>query len=179
MTRLSVPVPFGTAGSGVAAGAGLGGAAGAGAPSPPSRGWAPAAGGRRRLRRLDCEARSDGLPTAAGGGATGAGSETTPLPAGRLRRLLRLRAADGWPVSAASGAFGREAAVGSGAGGAWRPAAGWASCRPAAGWRQTLAPTSPSAHSAPSAVWTSTRHTTIDDVAPAEGGRFWVKVQRA
>lgn len=65
-------------------------------------------------------------------------------------------------------------------------AAGWtagvaatASAPPCLGSRLTLAPISPSAQSAPSAVWTSTRHTTIEEVAPATGGRFWVSVQRA
>jgi hypothetical protein len=54
---------------------------------------------------------------------------------------------------------------------------GWTSF--ATTWRLTLAPTSPSAHRAPSAVWRSTRHTTIEVDAPPTGGRFWVSVQRA
>jgi len=42
-----------------------------------------------------------------------------------------------------------------------------------------LAPTSPSAQSAPSAVWTSTRHTATAVRALPTGARFWVSVQRA
>src|SRR5258708_759599 len=44
---------------------------------------------------------------------------------------------------------------------------------------RTLAPTSPSAHSAPPAVWTSTRQTTIAVEEPPTGARVWVRVQRA
>ena len=77
--------------------------------------------------------------------------------------------------------------MGAGAGG--RAAAGTAAAvaagsadprwRAAGADRVTLAPTSPSAQSAPSSVWTSTLQTTIDDGAPGAGGRFWVSVQRA
>ena len=42
-----------------------------------------------------------------------------------------------------------------------------------------LAPTSPSAHNAPSAVCTSTRQTAIAVRALPTGARFWVRVQRA
>jgi len=51
--------------------------------------------------------------------------------------------------------------------------------RLSAAFRLTLAPTSPSAQSAPSAVWTSTLQTTIEDGAPPTGGRFWVSIQWA
>jgi hypothetical protein len=87
----------------------------------------------------------------AGGAATAGGSGTAPLGRDRLRRRL-----------------GAGAAAGSGTG-----------TRAVATLRLTLAPTSPSAHSAPSAVWTSTRQTTIAEGAPLAGGRFWVSVQRA
>jgi hypothetical protein len=50
---------------------------------------------------------------------------------------------------------------------------------PGAAARFTLAPTSPSAQSAPSTVCTSTRQTTIEEGAPPTGGLFWVSVQRA
>jgi hypothetical protein len=84
-----------------------------------------------------------------------------PLPAGRRRRRRR-----GAPVVA-------------------EPLAGVSAPRCLTGWaadpalRLTVAPTSPSAQSAPSALWTSTRQTTIAAVAPAAGGRFCVRVQRA
>jgi hypothetical protein len=45
--------------------------------------------------------------------------------------------------------------------------------------RMTLAPTSPSAQRAPSAVCTSTRQTTMAVVTFPTGGRFCVSVQRA
>ena len=45
--------------------------------------------------------------------------------------------------------------------------------------RLILAPISPSAQSAPSAVWTSTLQTTIEEGAPPTGGRFWVSIQWA
>jgi hypothetical protein len=46
-------------------------------------------------------------------------------------------------------------------------------------FRSTLAPISPSAHSAPPALSTSTRQTTIAVGEPPTGARFWVSVQRA
>jgi hypothetical protein len=99
---------------------------------------------------------------------TGVSAGALPFPPGRLRRRLR-RGVGVDPAGAGDSA----------------PAVVLPAC--AAGclvggpvtWRLTVAPTSPSAHIAPSAVCRSTRHTTIDDVAPVAGGRFWVKVQRA
>ncbi len=63
--------------------------------------------------------------------------------------------------------------------GAGACAPSWTSGRAAGAARLTLAPTSPSAHSAPSMVWTSTRQTTIEEGAAGTGGLFWVSVQRA
>jgi hypothetical protein len=104
----------------------------------------------------------------AGAGTTGASDGAAPFPPGRLRRRLR------------RGPAADPAGVGVEATGVALPdcAAGCRGATPPA-WRLTAAPTSPSAHIAPSAVWRSTRHTTIEEVAPAAGGRFWVKVQRA
>src|SRR5437773_2533199 len=110
---------------------------------------------RRRRRRAGPEARS-GLALAAGGAATAGGSGTAAAPFERERRLRRRGAAAalGVPVSVAR-------------------------CGAGVAPRLTLAPTSPSAHMAPSTVWTSTLQTTTDDAAPPRGGRFWVSVQRA
>ncbi len=112
---------------------------------------------RRLRRRRDGPEVRSGFAAAAGGAATGGGSGRTP-PLARGRRLPRR-------LGAATPAAAGDAGLGS-----------------ATGWRDlrlTLAPTSPSAQSAPSAEWTSTRQTTIEDGAPATGGRFWVRVQRA
>ena len=45
--------------------------------------------------------------------------------------------------------------------------------------RTTLAPTSPSAQTVPSAIWTSTRQTAIAVRPPPTGARFCVSVHRA
>jgi hypothetical protein len=79
-------------------------------------------------------------------------------PAGRRRRRLRGAAATAPELAAGSAGRSRSFA----------PAR-----------RLTLAPTSPSAHRVPSAVWTSTLQTTIEVGALPTGGRFWVSVQRA
>jgi len=108
---------------------------------------------RRRLLRAGPEARS-GLALAAGGAAIAGGSGTAvPLARERLRRRR----------------------------GVPDPAGAWSAprCCAAAASRLTLAPTSPSAHSAPSVVWTSTLQTTTADGAPPRGGRFCVSVHRA
>jgi hypothetical protein len=111
---------------------------------------------RRRRRRLEGPVTRSGLAAEAGGAATGGGSGRFPLEPRRRRRR-------------------REDGACPPAGGATKS---WGRCWPAL-CRLTLAPTSPSAQSAPSAVWTSTRQTTIADGAPPTGGRFWVSVQRA
>ena len=85
-----------------------------------------------------------------------AGGSTTAVPLARERRRRRRGAAAA--AGAPSLTSGRAAGVAA---------------------RLTMAPTSPSAQSAPSAVWTSTRQTTIDEGAPPTGGRFCVSVQRA
>jgi hypothetical protein len=96
-----------------------------------------------------------------GSAAWGAGAACGGDPAGRRPRRRRdagvVLEGSAEPDRAGSGPRGR---------------AGWA-------LRRTLAPTSPSAQSAPSAVCTSTRQTTIAVGAPPIGGRFWVSVQRA
>src|SRR5207249_2233861 len=112
---------------------------------------------RRRRRLRDGPAARSGLAAEAGGAATAGGSGS----AAPLARDRRPRRRLGAVTSAAAGACST------------RP------CRPAVRFRLTLAPISPSAHRAPSAVCTSTRQTTIDDGAPPTGGRFWVSVQRA
>ncbi len=163
ITRLSAPV--GAVEAGTVMGAGGGGAAltaGAGGwPSWPDE--APARG-RRRRRRLAVLVFS---AATMGATSTGGGPGSTGLAVTGDRRPRRLRDA----------------------GAAWAPStvwAGWAGWTGWAGWgraawalRRTLAPTSPSAHNAPSAVWTSTRQTTMAVGAPPTGGRFWVRVQRA
>jgi hypothetical protein len=156
MTRLRPPRSVAAEGPGEAgAGGGDGSGAGAAAPagSPGATDVPP--DGRLRRRRLAGPAARSGLATE-GGGATIAGvSGTGPLvcaPGRRLPRRLR----------------GAAAAAGS-----------WGRCSLATTCRLTLAPTSPSAHRVPSAVWRSTRHTTIEVGAPPTGGRFCVSVQRA
>jgi len=104
-----------------------------------------------------------------------------------FERLLRRRL--GAPVFSSGAGFGATS-TGLAAAGVRRPrrrrdvGAAWAisegaAARAAWALRRTLAPTSPSAHNAPSAVWTSTRQTTMAVGAPPTGGRFWVSVQRA
>jgi hypothetical protein len=126
----------------------------------------PAGERRRRLRPRWDDERSGFAAEAADAGSAGvsitgaAASEGVfcPFPPAGLRRL-RLRA-----VAAAGAA----------------PATSWSrSGAFAPAWRVTLAPTSPSAQSTPSAVRMSTRQTTIEVGVPATGGRFWVRVQRA
>jgi hypothetical protein len=109
--------------------------------------------GRLRLRRRGLPVRSKGAAAVAAGDVGGGGSAAV-VPAG-LRRLRRLRA--GAPGVAASGT---------------RSACG-------ADFLNTLAPISPSAHTTPSAVCTSTRQTAIAAGAPCTAGRFCVSVQRA
>src|SRR5439155_24686996 len=98
--------------------------------------------------------------TGAAGSYAASGGPGTDAPWARDRRPMRRRG---------------EATAADAAGEAWSGAR-W---RIAEGLRFTLAPTSPSAHMAPSAVCTSTRQTTIEEAAPPMGGRFWVSVQRA
>ena len=111
---------------------------------------------------------SVGWTAAGAGGAATAGfsAGALPLPPGRLRRLLRRGAG----LEAAPAAGGAATALASG---------GLCLVATPVTCRLTVAPTSPSAHIAPSAVWRSTRHTTIEEEAPAAGGRFCVRVQRA
>ncbi|TMF43005.1 MAG: hypothetical protein E6I23_12230 [Chloroflexi bacterium] len=114
--------------------------------------------GRRRRRRLAVLVFS---AAAVGATSTGGGAGSTGFAVAGDRRPRRLRDA----------------------GAAWAASAGWAGwtgwVRAAGALRRTLAPTSPSAHMAPSAVWTSTLHTTMAVGAPPTGGRFCVSVQRA
>jgi hypothetical protein len=156
--------------AGALGGTGAAGAAwdgGAGLPAAsPSRAAPVAPDGRRRrrLRGAPVPATLSGLTTGAAGAAAIAGvSAGWPFaPAGR--RLRRLRGAAVAPVAADPVAAGGSAARSRSLG---------------ARWRLTLAPTSPSAQSVPSAVWTSTRQTTIEVGAAPIGGRFCVSVQRA
>ncbi len=122
---------------------------------------APWPDGRLRRRRLEGPATRSGFAAGAGGAATAGGSGSVdPLDPRRRRRR-------------------RGGPAGPGGVGASTPASvPCAFVRPAAS-RLTFAPTSPSAQSAPSTVWTSTRQTTMAEVAPPTGGRFWVRVQRA
>ncbi len=158
------------------------------------------------MTRLSAPAGGADAVTATGGGGweggAAGGSVTEPvagagplLDAPALERRLRLRLVADLSAGAALGAAstggggGAASAALTGAGerrprrrrGAWpeAPAGSVASERAAWALRRTLAPTSPSAHRAPSAVWTSTRQTTIAVGAPPTGGRFWVRVQRA
>jgi hypothetical protein len=110
--------------------------------------------GRRRRRRRDAPPVFSGLAAAAGGAATGGGSGRAGAGVSARPRRPRLRLPDGCACSTPTGL-------------------------PATTLLFTFAPISPSAHSAPSVVWTSTRQTTIEDGAPPTGGRFWVSVQRA
>ena len=136
---------------------------------------------------------------AEGAGSAGAaeGRADGPFWAGdvpdRGRRLRRRLAVPVFSeaatlVAASTGGAGASATFGGagdrrprrlrdGGGAAGTPSA--AACRAAWARRRTLAPTSPSAQSAPSAVWTSTRQTTMAVGAPPTGGRFWVSVHRA
>ena len=146
--------------------AGGGGGASAGAAGPgvsPFRAADEPAGRRRRRRLappLDRSVVAGLAGTSATGSTTGAAPSAPALVAAlagvaRRRRRRRDVVGPGWAGSWTAGS-----------------AAGIA-------WRMTLAPTSPSAHSSPSAVWTSTRQTTIAVVTGPTGGRFWVRVQRA
>jgi hypothetical protein len=158
MTLLSVPLDLGVAVAGEEPVTGPGAVSGACA----ARGSCSSSLGavpddRRRRRLLEGPLARSGLAAEAGGAATGGGSGSCAPFAPRRRRLRR----DDVAGTAAAGA-----------------AASWGRCRPSDP-RLTLAPTSPSAHSVPSTVWTSTRQTTIADGAPPTGGRFWVSVQRA
>jgi hypothetical protein len=139
-------------------GTGAGSGEGAGLPAGSPWGAELAPDGRRLRLRLVAPTARSGLANEAGGAAIAGVSGKGPLTAGAGRRLpRRLRGAT--PGAAGTGSWRRRSLV--------------ATCR------LTLAPTSPSAHRAPSAVWTSTRHTTIEVGAPPTGGRFWVSVQRA
>src|ERR1700681_4378135 len=162
MTPLKPPRSVAEAVAGGAAGAGADAVAEVPIVSPSRVGAGPA--GRRLLLRLGAPPALSGLVAAAGGAASGAGSGTG-LPVEVGRRLRRLRRGAAVPVVAGAPA---------GAVDSWTRSRS----RPAR-WRRTLAPTSPSAQSSPSAVSTSTRHTTIEFGAPPIGGRFWVSVQRA
>jgi len=117
----------------------------------PTRGYDPLL--ERRRRRLRVPAGRSAWT--AGWGAGGAcGGCSVPVPRVRLRRRREGAAAAAAPASVCGGRAGAAA-------------------------RNTLAPTSPSAQSAPSVVCTSTRHTAIEVLAPPTGARFWVSVQRA
>jgi hypothetical protein len=154
--------------SGAEAAAALGATVVAAGTASPFRDCDELAGRRRRLRLAPPLDRSgvaevvgvDGVPGAAAspGGPAPSAVALMPFAAGVVRRLRRLRDAD------AAGAAGSCPIAGAGV---------------ETVWRVTLAPTSPSAHRAPSAVCTSTRQTTIAVATPPTGGRFWVSVQRA
>jgi hypothetical protein len=123
----------------------------------------------RRRRRLVPAARSGAGAAAATGAAGTAGVVAAAVvealepaaPSAGLRRLLRLRLGAGPGSARASTSVAVAVAAG------------------APERRNTLAPTSPSAQTAPSVVCTSTRHTAMPLRAPCTGGRFWVSVQRA
>src|SRR2546428_6161708 len=167
MTRLSRPAGATDTGALAATGAGGGGGAsdaGTGVAAWPSRPGAELARGRRRRRRRAAPVFSAGPDVAVteslGAASTGGGAEAAAGPAAGRRPRRR-----------------RDAGAGLGAGAAGVPSV--VQARAACALRRTLAPTSPSAHSAPSAVWMSTRQTTMAVGAPPTGGRFWVSVQRA
>jgi hypothetical protein len=160
MTPLRPPRSAAADGAGEGGG-GAGSVGGAEIPAGSPAGADDAPEGRLRRLRLAGPAARSGLATVAGRAARAGVSGTGPLAAGAgLRLPLRRRGA----VPAAAAAV---------AAGSWGRRSLTAICR------LTLAPTSPSAHRAPSAVWRSTRHTTIEVGAPPTGGRFWVSVQRA
>jgi hypothetical protein len=173
MTRLSRPAEGADPKALAATGAGAGGATsdgGAGAAGWPSRPGAELARGRRLRRRLAVPIFSGGpdvaVATAVGAAWTGGGGEAAAAVA-----AAAVAAAGRRPRRRREGGAG----VGAGPGGVASAVRGRAACV----LRRTLAPTSPSAHSAPSIVWTSTRQTTMAVGAPPTGGRFWVSVQRA
>ena len=170
MTRLRglAPVADGSAackagGGGLAGAAAAGSAGDAGVASPPEEDGEPAEPGeRRRRRRLEPLARSEddaGAPELVDAGAGGAGAAAgSGLVVARLRRLRRRGAGPAW-VAVSEIPDVRSTA--------------------AAERLKTLAPTSPSAQIAPSAVCTSTRQTAMAVIDPCTGGRFWVRVQVA
>ncbi len=163
MTLLKPPRSVGADDAWVAAGRGAGSDAGVEVPAGSPSCDAAAPEGRRRRLLLGAPDVLSGFAAETGEAAAGGGSGSGPLaPAGRRR--LRRRG-DAAPAAEAEAA---EAA------GSW----GRSRSREAR-WRLTLAPTSPSAQSSPSAVMTSTRHTTMEFGAAPIGGRFWVSVQRA
>jgi hypothetical protein len=141
-----------------AEGATAGGGAWFPAGSPEEAG-VPLEGRLRLLRRVVPPAARSGFAVEAGGAAM-AGVSGTGLPMAAPPGRRRPRRLRGAAAVAADGC-------------SW----GWRSL--ATTWRLTLAPTSPSAHRAPSMVCRSTRQTTIEVGSPATGGRFWVSVQRA
>jgi hypothetical protein len=155
MTRLiGLAAPAGGAAGGLATAGATGEVSSAGGPAgaeSPLLGADPA--GRLRLRRRGLPVRSAAGAVGAAAAAGGGGSTAAVLVG--LRRLRRLRA-------------GEPAIAGSVTRSAW-----------GADFLNTLAPISPSAHTAPSAVCTSTRHTAIAAGAPCTAGRFCVSVQRA
>src|SRR6266851_6942714 len=155
MTPLRPPGLAAEEGPGDAGAPAAGSGGGAGLPAGSPCGAEPPPDGRLRRLRLVVPAARSGLAAEAGGAAITGVSGTGPL-AVLGRRLPRLRRG---AAPAAMGSCRR--------------------CSLATTWRLTLAPTSPSAHRAPSAVCRSTRHTTIEFGAPPTGGRFWVSVQRA
>jgi hypothetical protein len=168
MTRLRRPAEGADPKALAATGAGAGGTAsagGAGTAGWPSRPGAELARGRRLRRRLAVPIFSGGpdvaVATAVGAASTGGGGEAAAAVAAAGRRPRRRREGG--------------AGVGAGPGGVASAVRGRTACV----LRRMLAPTSPSAHSAPSIVWTSTRQTTMAVCAPPTGGRFWVSVQRA
>ncbi len=144
-------------------------AAACAAGSPLRFAWEPE--DRRRRRRRVSPPRFAGRV----GWGGEAGSERAGAASGRALRA-GVSAVEGLAVGAAGVArrrrrrrdAGEAAAVPSG------PRAGTA-----AACRWTLAPTSPAAQRAPSAVCTSTRQTATAVAEPPTGGRFWVRVHRA
>jgi len=163
MTRLSRPAggtdPGALAASGAGGGGGASGAGAGAAGTPPFCPPAVPDRGRRLRRRLAVPVLSATGFAAASTGAGATGSAGVAV-AGERRPRRRRDAGAG---------------VGLGPAGVLSALRGRAPCA----FRLTLAPTSPSAHRAPSAVWTSTRQTTMAVGAPPTGGRFWVSVQRA
>ena len=135
------------------------------------------------------EAVGAGDASTIGAGASAAAGGASPFgvpPPDEVRRRLRRRELDARSLEGACRA-GAGAETGAGSEAVERRrrrrreglAAAGGSPAAALLERKMLAPTSPSAQSAPSAVWTSTRHTATAVRALPTGARFWVSVQRA